>query len=277
MTITEEELADKDYQLISPILSPVVVDADGAETGWIDTDPEGLEDTEVEALVQREFEDAVHALTPVVAAAPVLGGKFVITDKVKYNKLLARWRKNNIAKQKAKAAGNVALYRKLTLANRTIAKQLAALRKPAYGINGVVGPVEGFNWRELACTDGTAVPHKYRGNSVVLCTALNQLRAVIKKHYKATEVSIRVNSSFRTVRYNASIGGVSNSTHLTAKAADIVVFVKVKNQPWKQVPIKALASFAARVPKFKNGGIGTYVGPNFVHVDTRPGAARWTG
>jgi uncharacterized protein YcbK (DUF882 family) len=64
---------------------------------------------------------------------------------------------------------------------------------------------------------------------------------------------------------------------LTAKAADIVVFVKVKNQPWKQVPIRALASLAARVPRFKHGGIGTYVSANFVHVDTRPGGARWTG
>lgn len=277
MTINEEELAEKDYKLISPVLAPVVVDADGAEVAWEDTDPQGLEDAEVEALIQREYEDAVHALTPVVAAAPVMGGKFVITDKRRYNNLLARWRKNNVAKQKAKAAGNLALYRKLTVNNREIAKTLAALRKPAYGVNGVVGPVEGFNWRELACTDGTAVPTKCRGNSVVLCVALNQLRGVVKRQYKATDVSIRINSSYRTPRYNATVGGVSNSTHITAKAADIVVFVKVKNQPWKQVPIKALASLANRVPKFKQGGIGTYVTANFVHVDTRPGAARWTG
>lgn len=277
MTTTEEELAEKDYKLINPILAPVVTDVDGAEVGWVDEDPEGLEDAEVEALIQREYEDAVHALTPVVAAAPVLGGKFVITDKRRYNNLLSRWRKNNVAKAKAKAAGNRALYRKLTVNNRAIAKTLASLRKPAYGVNGVVGPVVGFNWRELACTDGTAVPHRYRGNSVVLCNGLNQLRGVVKRYYKAEQVSIRVNSSYRTTRYNATVGGVSNSTHLTAKAADIVVFVKVKNQPWKQVPIKALASFATRVPVFKQGGIGTYVSANFVHVDTRPGSARWTG
>lgn len=274
-----EELTDKDYQLINPVLAPVVAVAEDGEPGYVDPDPFGLENVEIEGLIAREFEDAVHALAPVVAAAtaPVLGGKFVITDKRKYNKLLALWRKNNIAKQKAKTAGNLTLYRKLTVANRNIAKQLAALRKPTYGVHGVIGPVEGFTWRELACTDGTAVPTKYRGNSVVLCTALNELRAAVKKKYKAVEVSIRVNSSFRTVRYNASIGGVGNSTHLTAKAADIVVFVKVKNQPWKQVPIKALASIAGTIPKFKNGGIGTYVTANFVHVDTRPGAARWTG
>jgi hypothetical protein len=277
MTNEKTELTEKDYKLINPILSPVVHDADGAEVAWDDDDPMGLEDAEVEALVQREFEDAVHALTPVVAAAPVLGGKFVITDKRKYNNLLARWRKNNVARAKAKKAGNLTLYRKLTLNNRAIAKQLASLRKPMYGANGVVGPVEGFNWRELACTDGTAVPTRYRGNSVVLCTALNSLRGVIKDHYTAEQVSIRVNSSYRTPRYNAAIGGVRNSMHLTAKAADIVVFVKVKNQSWKQVPIKALAAFAARVPKFNQGGIGTYVSANFVHVDTRPGAARWAG
>jgi hypothetical protein len=274
-----EELSDKDYQLINPLLAPPELDADGAELEYVDPDPQGLDDPELEGLLAREFEDAVHAQQYVVAGAtvPVLGGKFVITDKRRYNSLLARWRKNNIAKQKAKNAGNLALYRKLTVNNRAIAKQLAALRKPTYGVNGVVGPVPGFNWRELACHDGTPVPQKYRGNSVVLCTALNQLRGVIKTHYKAEQVSIRINSSFRTPRYNASIGGVGNSTHLTAKASDIVVFVKVKNQPWKQVPIKALAAFAAQVPKFKNGGIGTYVNQNFVHTDVRPGAARWTG
>lgn len=269
------ELKDADYQLINPVMAAVDLSADGAEQSYRDPDPESLDLEEIESELALEVEGAVHAAKS--KRGPALGGKFVITDKVKYNRLLAKWRKNNVAKVAARKNKNTALLRKLTVANRNIAKQLAALRKPTYGVTGVVGPVAGFNWRELACTDGTAVPSKYRGNSVVLCTGLNALRTVIKAHYKAEDVSIRINSSFRTVPYNKRIGGVSNSTHLTAKAADIVVFVKVKNQAWKQVPIKALANFANRVPKFHNGGIGTYVRSNFVHVDTRPGSARWTG
>jgi len=41
--------------------------------------------------------------------------------------------------------------------------------------------------------------------------------------------------------------------------------------------IDQISYFANQIPEFQSGGIGLYYRDNFVHVDVRPGRARWTG
>jgi uncharacterized protein YcbK (DUF882 family) len=68
---------------------------------------------------------------------------------------------------------------------------------------------------------------------------------------------ILVNSGYRTFATNIRTEGAAlNSQHLLGKAADISV---------PGVPVARLAGMASL---FGKGGIGMYVGQNFVHVDT---------
>jgi uncharacterized protein YcbK (DUF882 family) len=137
-----------------------------------------------------------------------------------------------------------------------------------YGKNGKVGPVARISWNELECTDGTDVPRAYRDDAVVLGKALNKVRRRIAKHYKVkdTDVVLKINSGYRSPRYNRKIGGASNSQHLYARAADTQWYVK-----GKRLGNNAVANFAAQVKEFKRGGIGIYDPKhgNFVHLDVR--------
>ena len=72
-----------------------------------------------------------------------------------------------------------------------------------------------------------------------------------------------VNSGYRTPEHNNAVGGASESYHKLGMAADI-------HSPG--VSVETLAQLAEAVG-FR--GIGRY--STFVHVDTRPTPARWTG
>lgn len=119
---------------------------------------------------------------------------------------------------------------------------------------------ENFNLPEFACNDGTPVPAELLGNVKELAKNLQVLRNALGE-------SIRVNSGYRTPAYNKKIGGVSNSQHLQAKAADIVV--KSKTPVQLAAAIESLISYGM----MKQGGIGIY--PGFVHYDIRGEKARW--
>lgn len=117
-----------------------------------------------------------------------------------------------------------------------------------------------FNISEFACKDGTAVPSTLLANAKALASSLQILRDAIGK-------PIRINSSYRTPSHNKAIGGVSNSQHLYAKAADIVVNGMTPASVKKE--IEALISAG----NMTQGGIGLY--NTFVHYDIRGTKARW--
>lgn len=119
-----------------------------------------------------------------------------------------------------------------------------------------------FNLSEFSCHDeaGTEVPSNLLLNVMLLATNLQALRDHLKE-------PVRINSGYRTPAYNKKIGGVKNSQHTKALAADIVVKSKTPKQ---------LAGIIEKLIKEKKlwfGGIGLY--PGFVHVDIRAKKARW--
>lgn len=72
-------------------------------------------------------------------------------------------------------------------------------------------------------------------------------------------------SGFRCLFHNSKVGGKPGSFHMIGKAADVQ----------SHVPADKLADSAEEmIPCFKHGGIGR--GKNFVHLDVRGYAARWT-
>lgn len=88
-----------------------------------------------------------------------------------------------------------------------------------------------------------------------LLIALSQLHLSIGEFY--------ISSGFRCPAHNAVVGGKPDSQHLLGKAADI----KSSMTP------KAVATAAAKIDLFENGGIGLYA--TFTHCDVRKGRARW--
>jgi len=148
--------------------------------------------------------------------------------------------------------------------------------KRKYGVNGTIGPAFRFTWAETTCTDGTKIPTAYRSRAVKSGRALNKLRKRVAKRYgvKFTDVSINVNSWYRSPAYNKKIGGATFSQHVEGRATDVTVHV---NGHGKVHPGR-VAEIAAQVPEFASGGIGWYDEKHgsFTHVDTRPnGPARW--
>jgi len=74
-----------------------------------------------------------------------------------------------------------------------------------------------FNINEFQCKDGSAMPTSVRNNiENKLKPPLNKIRAKYNK-------PMSINSGYRSVNYNASIGGVSNSEHLYGLACDVSI------------------------------------------------------
>ncbi|MFJ8795425.1 D-Ala-D-Ala carboxypeptidase family metallohydrolase [Streptomyces sp. NPDC102462] len=110
----------------------------------------------------------------------------------------------------------------------------------AYGLSadGVVGPqtqsvlnslesADGstahFEWSEFQSKDGSGFSNGKVGAAQVkenVRRLMYKLEAVRKK---AGNSAITINSGFRSVAHNASVGGASNSMHVYGVAADIVV------------------------------------------------------
>lgn len=116
-----------------------------------------------------------------------------------------------------------------------------------------------FRWSEFACKDGTPVPKEYRSRIVKLAWGLEKMRDIL-------DAPVGVLSGYRTESYNRKIGGASQSQHVQARAADLVVAPHGQDR---------LVRAAEQVDVFRNGGIGVY--PNGgVHVDVRGYKARWS-
>lgn len=123
-----------------------------------------------------------------------------------------------------------------------------------------------FTVEEFDCHDGTKVAEReYNGLEYLCKTYLEPLRA---KYGIVT-----VHSGFRTVSYNRSVGGASNSFHIyplhdgNDQAAD----VSCRNGNTRQW--HAFMNGIRNDKRNGKGGLGLY--PTFVHVDIRDYKADW--
>ena len=117
-----------------------------------------------------------------------------------------------------------------------------------------------FNLSEFRCKDGTDVPAELMPNVQKLANELQRLRDELG-------LPIKINSGYRTKSYNKKIGGASNSMHVQAKAADIVVTDITPTNLYKRIE-KLIEE-----GKVNFKGVGVY--DTFVHVDVRDRRSRW--
>lgn len=117
-----------------------------------------------------------------------------------------------------------------------------------------------FHLSEFHCRDGTEVPAEFMTNVLALAANLQVLRDEIGE-------PVHVNSGYRTITYNRSIGGAPKSQHLKAKAGDITA----KSYTPKQ--LAAVVERLIKAKRMKQGGLGIY--PGFIHYDVRGIKSRW--
>jgi len=117
-----------------------------------------------------------------------------------------------------------------------------------------------FKLSEFRCKDGTDVPAELLPNVQKLANELQRLRDELG-------LPIKINSGYRTKSYNKKIGGASNSMHVQAKAADIVVTDITPTNLYKRIE-KLIEE-----GKVNFKGVGVY--DTFVHVDVRDRRSRW--
>ena len=117
-----------------------------------------------------------------------------------------------------------------------------------------------FNLSEFQCKCGCEMPENVLENVKLLAENLQMLRMFVKK-------PITVNSAYRCLAHNRTIGSNDNSQHPKGKAADIKV---------KGIKPNEIANIAEQLMDkglFKIGGVGRY--KTFTHVDIRGKKARW--
>lgn len=111
-----------------------------------------------------------------------------------------------------------------------------------------------FKVREFACSDGT--------DPVFISPELVTILEKIRTHFGKPVI---INSGYRTVAKNKSVGGATHSQHLYGMAADIHI---------SGVTPKQIAAYAETLLP-NSGGIGIY--NSFCHVDVRAVRSRWNG
>ncbi|MEL7353008.1 MAG: phage tail tip lysozyme [Cyanobacteria bacterium J06560_5] len=119
-----------------------------------------------------------------------------------------------------------------------------------------------FTLGEFRSKDGVPVPSRYRKNVRRLAQNLEVLRSHLGR-------PINVVSGYRSPAHNKKVGGVKNSQHMLAKAADIRVTGLSPTEIYC-----AIEQLIAQ-GKMQQGGLGIY--RSFVHYDVRNARARWKG
>ena len=119
---------------------------------------------------------------------------------------------------------------------------------------------ENFSLSEFDCKDGSELPTALLPNVLDLADNLQVLRDYLG-------VPISINSAYRTLEHNRNIKGSTNSQHLLAKAADIVVESKTPEQ------VANIIKYLISEGKMTQGGLKAY--NTFTHYDIRGHKARW--
>ena len=119
---------------------------------------------------------------------------------------------------------------------------------------------EHFSKSEFDCNDGSDMPPEVFLNVEKLATQLEVLRLFFDK-------PIKINSGYRSPKYNEHIGGATKSQHLLGTASDIIV--EGINPSDVADAVEALI----RIGAVNFGGLGRYT--TFTHLDIRSHRARW--
>lgn len=128
--------------------------------------------------------------------------------------------------------------------------------------HGLLSP--NYTRQEAACKDGSPIPRRLRRAAQRQALHLERVR-----HFCGDRL-LPVLSWYRTVSYNASVGGASESQHVLARGSDIDESVRVR--------LGGAVFDRICQSVFAHGGVGTqsYEGGPVRHVDSRRGPARWT-
>lgn len=118
-----------------------------------------------------------------------------------------------------------------------------------------------FNVREFDCHDGRRVP-------AMAVPALKRLCVRYLEPMRMVFGPATVMSGYRPADYNRRIGGVRSSQHVYELTPDSVAADLIFRTGTP-------AQWAKLADQLGAGGVGTY--DTFVHVDNRPGRARWNG
>lgn len=138
---------------------------------------------------------------------------------------------------------------------------------------------ENFNLKEFNCKDGTKVPKEYIKNVVNLAYNLQTVRNFFTALYEEVfEVSIIMNSGYRTQEYNEDIGGSKGSKHLTAEAGDFIVMLKDLREDKEPIQLNPTIVYNAlfflmEAKAIDFGGLGHY--DTFTHYDIRGTFVTW--
>ena len=119
---------------------------------------------------------------------------------------------------------------------------------------------ENFSLDEFASKDGSPFPDNIIPNIQRLAENLQVIRDEIGR-------PITINSGYRSLLHNLSIGGKPNSKHLDGIAADFVI---------EGISPKFVANIIEKLiaeKRIREGGLKAY--DNFTHYDIRGIKARW--
>ena len=117
-----------------------------------------------------------------------------------------------------------------------------------------------FSKSEFECKCGCEMPDNVLDNVKKLALSLQTLRDKIKK-------PIKVNSSYRCLSHNRTIGSNDSSQHPKGKAADIVIKGQIPEQTANLLEVLIDNN------EISQGGLGIY--NTFTHYDIRGRKARW--
>lgn len=117
--------------------------------------------------------------------------------------------------------------------------------------------VPNFKYKEFFCKDGTEPPDYMAENIYEVALELQKVRDYYGK-------PIKINSAYRTKKYNDSLPNASKTSyHLLGLAVDV--------KPLWDIPINEFYKVVKKLTNFKGYGIGV----NFLHLDLRKTYTVW--
>jgi len=117
-----------------------------------------------------------------------------------------------------------------------------------------------FSLSEFECKGGCKIPNDVFENIKLLAIHLQAFRDVFNE-------PITINSSYRCVEHNSSVGGSKTSQHLLGKAADITIKGYTPDEVADKIELLHSEN------RNRTNGLGRY--NTFTHVDIRNNYARW--